>query len=101
MTKRQIYMKAYNKKRWVNVSEEEKNKKKAYLKEYYQKTKPHLSIDEIDFLIEDKFSFDEEIDEERDIKRKKLAFKEELAGAKNHLNSLWDNKIAKWKLWKD
>ena len=58
------------------------------LKEYYQKTKPHLSIDEIDFLIEDKFSFDEEIDEERDIKRKKLAFKEELAGAKNHLNSL-------------
>ena len=58
------------------------------LKEYYQKTKPHLSIDEIDFLIEDKFSFDEEIDEERDIKRKKLAFKEELAGAKNHLDSL-------------
>lgn len=46
------------------------------LKEYYQKTKPHLSTDEIDFLIEDKFSFDEEIDEERDIKRKKLAFKE-------------------------
>lgn len=58
------------------------------LKEYYQKTKPHLSIDEIDFLIEDKFSFDEEIDEERDIKRKKLAFKEELAGAKNHLDGL-------------
>ena len=58
------------------------------LKEYYQKTKPHLSTDEIDFLIEDKFSFDEEIDEERDIKRKKLAFKEELAGAKNHLDSL-------------
>ena len=58
------------------------------LKEYYQKTKPHLSIDEIDFLIEDKFSFDEEIDEERDIKRKKLAFKEELAHAKTHLDSL-------------
>jgi len=58
------------------------------LKEYYQKTKPHLSTDEIDFLIEDKFSFDEEIDEERDIKRKKLAFKEELAGAKNHLDGL-------------
>ena len=58
------------------------------LKEYYQKTKPHLSTDEIDFLIEDKFSFDEEIDEERDIKRKKLAFKEELAGAKNYLDGL-------------
>jgi hypothetical protein len=58
------------------------------LREYYKKTKPHLSLDEIDFLIEDKFSFDEEIDEERDIKRKKLAFKEELAGAKSHLDSL-------------
>jgi len=58
------------------------------LREYYKKTKPHLSSDEIDFLIEDKFSFDEEIDEERDIKRKKLAFKEELAGAKSHLDSL-------------
>ena len=58
------------------------------LREYYEKTKPHLSTDEIDFLIEDKFSFDEEIDEERDIKRKKLAFKEELAHAKTHLDSL-------------
>ena len=58
------------------------------LREYYEKTKPHLSTDEINFLIEDKFSFDEEIDEERDIKRKKLAFKEELAHAKTHLDGL-------------
>jgi hypothetical protein len=58
------------------------------LREYYEKTKPHLSSDEIDFLIEDKFSFDEDIDEERDIKRKKLAFKEELANAKSHLDGL-------------
>lgn len=42
MTKRQIYMKAYNKKRWANISEDEKNKKKAYLKEYYQKNKEKL-----------------------------------------------------------
>ena len=46
------------------------------LREYYQQTKPHLSTDEIDFLIEDNFSYDEEVDEERDIKRKKLLFKE-------------------------
>ena len=58
------------------------------LKEYYQKTKPHLSSEEIDFLMEDNFSYDEELDEERDVKRKKLAFKEELAGAKTHLDSL-------------
>jgi len=55
--------------------------------EYYKQSKPHLTDDEINFLIEDKFDFDEEIDEERDIKRKKLAFKEEIAQAKNHLEN--------------
>jgi hypothetical protein len=57
----------------------------SLLHEYYTKSKPHLSADEINFLIEDKFSYDEEIDEPKDIKRKKLAFKEEVAAAKNHL----------------
>ena len=52
------------------------------LRSYYEKTKPHLSADEISFLIEDKFSFDEEIDEPKDIKRKKLLFKEEVAQAR-------------------
>ena len=60
------------------------------LREYYKQNKPHLSSEEIDFLIEDKFSYDEEIDDERDIKRKKLAFKEEIAEAKNFLNTLKD-----------
>jgi len=46
------------------------------LRDYYQQTKPHLSIDEINFLIDDNFSYDEEVDEERDVKRKKLLFKE-------------------------
>ena len=55
--------------------------------EYYKQSKPHLSNDEIDFLIEDNFQYDEEIDEERDVKRKKLAFKEEIAQAKNHLEN--------------
>jgi len=58
------------------------------LKEYYQNTKPHLSSDEIDFLMEDQFSYDEETDEERDIKRKKLALKEQVANAKSHLDGL-------------
>lgn len=60
----------------------------ALLREYYQQSKPHLSSDEIDFLIEDKFTFDEEVDDERDVKRKKLAFKEEVAGAKSELEGL-------------
>ena len=58
------------------------------LKEYYKKTKPHLKPDEIDFLMEDQFSFDEESDEERDIKRKKLALKEQVASAKTQLEEL-------------
>ena len=63
----------------------------SLLHEYYTKSKPHLSADEINFLIEDKFSYDEEIDEPKDIKRKKLAFKEEVAQAKNHLESQKSN----------
>ena len=58
------------------------------LREYYQQTKPHLSTDEIDFLIDDNFSYDEEFDEERDVKRKKLLFKESIAEAKSNLSNL-------------
>ena len=56
------------------------------LYEYYKQTKPHLTIDEINFLMEDQFSYDEEVDEERDIKRKKLALKEQVASARAHLD---------------
>ena len=56
------------------------------LTEYYKMTKPHLSVDEIDFLIEDSFNFDEELDDEKDIKRKKLALKEQVASAKAYLD---------------
>jgi len=56
------------------------------LKEYYKQTKPHLSTDEIDFLIDEDFSFDEEVDEDRDIRKKKIALKEQVANAKAHLD---------------
>ena len=55
------------------------------LKEYYKQTKPHLDMEEINFLLEDNFSYDEELDEERDIRKKKLARKEEIAKAKSFL----------------
>ncbi len=58
------------------------------LKEYYKQSKSHLDNDEIDFLIEDNFSYDEEIDDDRDIRRKKLAYKEELVKAKGFLEGL-------------
>jgi len=60
------------------------------LKEYYANTKPHLEKEDIDFLMEDNFLYDEEFDEERDVKRKKLARREELAKAKAHLTGMKD-----------
>ena len=57
----------------------------SLLREYYKNTKPHLDHEEISFIMEDNFKIDEDLDEERDIKKKKLAFKEEIAKAKNFL----------------
>ena len=60
---------------------------KQVLNEYYKKTKPHLNQEEISFLMEDNFSYDEEVDEERIVKKRQLFFKEEIAKAKNFLES--------------
>ena len=54
------------------------------LKEYYKKEKPYLEGEDIDMLLED-FIIDEDIDEDRDARKKKIAFKEEVAKAKNYL----------------
>ena len=70
----------------------------ALLKEYYKQTKSHLENDEIDFLIDDNFAYDEDMDDERDIKRKKLAYKEELRKAKDFLSTLKDKYYAEVKL---
>jgi hypothetical protein len=59
----------------------------ALLEEYYAKTKPYLEREDISLLLED-FSYDEELDDERDIRKKKIAYKEEIAKAKNYLESL-------------
>ena len=59
---------------------------KTVLREFYKQTKSHLDSDEIDFLIEEDFSYDEEVDEERDIRKKKIALKEQVASAKSHLD---------------
>ena len=58
----------------------------SVLREYYRQTKKHLTDEEISFLMEDTFSVDEEEDTEREIKRKKLAFKEQVASARSHLD---------------
>ena len=56
------------------------------LEEYYKDTKSHLDSEEIKFLLDEKFSYDEEVDDEKDIKRKKIALKEQVAEAKAHLD---------------
>ena len=58
----------------------------SLLREYYKQSKPHLNDEEISFLMEDQFSYDEEEDSEREIRRKKLALKEQVASAKAHLD---------------
>ena len=57
----------------------------AILNEYYKRTKPHLNQEEINFIMEDNFKIEEDVDDEREIKKKKLAYKEEIAKAKNFL----------------
>ena len=56
------------------------------LYEYYKQTKPHLNNEEINFLMDDQFAFDEDEDDEKEIRRKKLALKEQVANAKSHLD---------------
>ena len=58
----------------------------ALLREYYKQTKKHLTDDEISFMMEDEFSYDEETDEEREVKKKKIALKEQVASAKAYLD---------------
>lgn len=54
------------------------------LKEYYKKNKPYLDDSDVELLLED-FSYDEDIDEDIDIRKRKLALKEEVAKAKGYL----------------
>jgi len=54
------------------------------IKEYYKKTKPYLDNQDMDILLED-YEYDEELDEDRDIRKKKIAFKEEVNKARNFL----------------
>jgi hypothetical protein len=56
------------------------------LKEYYKTTKPHLSGDEIEFLLEDQFKYEEDVDDENLIRKKKIALKEQVAEAKAYLD---------------
>ena len=59
----------------------------ALLKEYYKKNKPHLDSEDINLILED-YEWDEDVHEEKEIRKKKLAFKEEVAKARTYLDDL-------------
>ena len=72
---------------YVNLNKDYSNLNgEQLLKEYYSVSKPHLNREEVEFLMDDNFAWDEDEDE-RVVKKKKLAYKEEIAKAKNFLES--------------
>ena len=60
----------------------------SVMREYYRQTKPHLNTSEIDYLLNEQYSYDTELDDEKDVKKKQIAYKEELYKARNHFESL-------------
>ena len=62
----------------------------AILANYYESTEDGLDSEDIQDIISDKFSFDEDLDDEKDIRKIKLAKKRELSKAKKFLNEQKD-----------
>ena len=67
---------------WTSVSDEQ------VIREYYEQTKPHLDKEDIEHIIGEQFSYDEQLDDERDVRAKKIAYKEALFEARNHFEGL-------------
>ena len=72
---------------YVNLNKDiEKLDDSDILDEYYKLTKSHLTPEERSFLLEDTFGIDEDVDDERTVRKKKIALKEQVAEAKAHLD---------------
>ena len=56
------------------------------LDEYYRSTKSHLTPEERSFLLEDNFGYDDSVDDEKEIRKKKIALKEQVAEARAYLD---------------
>jgi hypothetical protein len=56
------------------------------LDEYYRTTKPHLTAEERNFLMEDTFSYDDDVDDDKTKRKKKIALKEQVAEARAYLD---------------
>lgn len=58
------------------------------LREYYETKYKAYDREDIDFLLNDKFAYDEDLDDEREVRLKKIERKRALSEAKDHLDSL-------------
>ena len=84
---------------YVNLNKDlSKMDNTTLLREYYKTTKPHLDVDDVDFLFTKNFAYDEEADDPSEVKAKKLAFKEELYNAQNYFKGAKDKYYADLKL---
>ena len=69
-------------KNWESVSDTD------VIRQYYEQTKPHLDREDIEHILSEQFSYDEELDDNKEVKAKKIAYKEALYEARNHFESL-------------
>jgi len=66
--------------------------------EYLKSTKPHLDNEDINFLMQKEFAYDEEVAEPSEVKAKNLAFKERLYEAQKHFTDSKEKYYADLKL---
>ncbi len=69
----------------------------SLIREYYKQTKPHLDTEDVNIILED-FDYDKEVDDPKDIRKKQIAYKEEVAKAKNFLEQTKDKYYEEIKL---
>ena len=67
---------------WSAVSDEQ------VIREYYKQTKPHLDPEDIEHILGEQFSYDSELDDDKEVRAKKIAYKEALYEARNHFEGL-------------
>lgn len=69
---------------WSAVSDDQ------VIREYYKQTKPHLDMEDVQHILGEQFSYDTDLDDDKEIKAKKIAYKEALYEARNHFENLKD-----------
>lgn len=72
---------------FYRVNQDFSNEKpERLLATYLKELNPELDDEDIQYEMADRFGYDEELDDERDIKKKKLAFKKELSKATKYFD---------------